>query len=467
VNGLPADGEALRRQAVGLHGEQLGRGGAGADALAPQRFGQGRGLGAQQVAGRAGAAGGDLHLAGVAQLDADRLGRPGDRIHEHQRGGRLGRGVADGQVGGVAGQPPARVGDGPAQAGTLRGGGLESGGGGEVVGGDAALQALAAGVAAAGLHQQRHGAGEAEVVARDAGRGAAGGDDAFVRLAAGVGEVGVGAEAEGVELRLHGGAEGPLRQGGHRARHRGVGGLQEHGVPRRQRAEAGEPGAGGGVLVRVQHQVGRELGGQRMQRAGLRQRTQQVVAVEVEVGAGAAAVVGGAVGVGAGDQHHADAVEQRGQLAVGERRGQRQHRLPAGGLVAVLVSHQPDHRAVQFADAPWVGEALLGEQEVGHLATLLAAAERTQAHPPRAPGQRVQVRRHLGLRGEGGAAGLQRRRVERDRNVGVARQHRGALAVARLDVVRLRQREGRREHSCGEREKRPHPHPDSGKRRLG
>ncbi len=127
----------------------------------------------------------------------------------------------------------------------------------------------------------------------------------------------------------------------------GVGRVLHHQVPRLQQAEFLDPAGGDAELVRVDEDVRPEFVDDAVQRRRLRQLDLDVVAIDIGVVVRRAREVMRPVGVGPRHDQYRDAVEQRLKRPRGQFPGKRQHRLPAGGLVAVLQSDQEHHRAVQ------------------------------------------------------------------------------------------------------------------------
>lgn len=77
-----------------------------------------------------------------------------------------------------------------------------------------------------------------------------------------------------------------------------------------------------------------------MPRPGLRGVQQQVIAVHVHAIGGGAIAVGGAIGVGTGNHHHVDAIEQGFKQALCEFSGNHQQRFAARGFVPVLLADE-------------------------------------------------------------------------------------------------------------------------------
>ena len=92
--------------------------------------------------------------------------------------------------------------------------------------------------------------------------------------------------------------------------------------------------------------------------------------------------------------------KQRRELAPGQRRGERQHRLAAGRLVAVLLADQPDHRPAERADRRRIGEAFGREIDHRDVAALGRPAEARHLRLARVVRQRGQELLHRVLAGE-------------------------------------------------------------------
>ena len=100
--------------------------------------------------------------------------------------------------------------------------------------------------------------------------------------------------------------------------------------------------------------------------------------------------LGCAVRIATRHDHDTQPIEQRRQLAGRQRRGQRQHRLSAGGFVAVLLADQPDHRSIEPRDGQRIVEAFPREIDQRQVTTLLRLAEARQAQTARGAGERGQ-----------------------------------------------------------------------------
>ena len=196
---------------------------------------------------------------------------------------------------------------------------------------------------------------------------------------------------------------------GEALRHAGMGRLEDHDVDRVQGAEFLGPAPADAELVMVDHHVGRQEPHRRVKRPGLGLAQQQVIAIEVGAAGQHAPVGRRAVGVAARHDDDAHPGEQRLQLARRQRGSQRQHRLAAGRLVAVLLADQPDHRPVEARDRGRIVEAFLREVEQRQVAALLRLAETGQPQVTRRAGEPGQERRQIVL------AGKRRRRGDKSR----------------------------------------------------
>ena len=219
---------------------------------------------------------------------------------------------------------------------------------------------------------------------------------------------------------------------GERLGNDGVGRLEDHDVRGLQTAEFLDPAPGDAELVMVEHDVGRQGAHRLVDRADLGLAQQQMVAVGIGARRHHATVGRRAVDIGARHDDDAHLGEQRRELALGQRGSERQHRLAARRLVAMLLADQPHHGTAEGADRRRIVEALSREIEHGNVAALRRAAEAGQ---PRLPGVADECHEEVGhrlLAGERGLGQAEGRAVERHaRNRGIVRQHRSTLAIVR------------------------------------
>ena len=103
-----------------------------------------------------------------------------------------------------------------------------------------------------------------------------------------------------------------------------------------------------------------------------------MVAIDVEAVGGIAPEGRRPIGIGARHHDDSDAVEQPREFAAGERTHDREHRLGAGRLVAVLLPDQPYYRAAERADIGSARVTLLRRHHKGNVAPLLRLAERSE-----------------------------------------------------------------------------------------
>ena len=313
----------------------------------------------------------------------------------------------------------------------------------------AALQVQPADADAARLDQDADRVGEAIHVAAGVGLRAAHRDLL-------VGDVGrrrvvpLGGQAGIAQLRDRRAAEPLLGRLRHELGHVGGRRVLQQRIEALHGAELLEVAADHGVLVRVDRDDRCVLAHQQRLRLRLRRLQQQVVAVRVDAVRGAAPVRLGAVRVGARKDDDVDAVEQRRQAALRQLLRDHQQRLAAGRLVAVLLPDQQHGRPA--VDQAGLGArrgraARAGEQQRLERRAVLRGAERQQAHVGAlraGHGEAVQDRAHLGIGGEAGPPGLERRRPVDDVRVRETRADRRPVR-RRLGARRLAERRRRRQ----------------------
>ena len=156
-------------------------------------------------------------------------------------------------------------------------------------------------------------------------------------------------------------------------------GLEDHDVDGVQGAEFLGPPPADAEFVMVDDHVGRQQPHDLVKRARLGLAEQQMIAVEVDAAGQHAPVGGRAIGIATRHDHDAQPGEQRLQFARRQRRRQRQHRLAAGRLVAVLLAEQPDHRPVEPRDGQRIVETFPREVDQRQVTSLLRLAEARQA----------------------------------------------------------------------------------------